>query len=267
MSQKSKNVSNVSKCDLAGNTESRSRNWFFTLNNYNENDIDCLKCLPNCEYLFQEELGENGTKHLQGVMLFKNQKRFKTIKNLFPRMHLEVMKKRTAIDYCCKDDTRNGMIYTNMSKYKPKRTLITKYRDWQLELILAMKNTNNREIIWVCDLKGNSGKTWFARHWYRMHPNTTMYINGKASDMKYSLSELYHEENREMEYIFMGIPRTKENFVSYQGIEEIKDGFFYSTKYKSKLVDYNKNPVFVVLANFYPDKNALSKDRWKIITI
>lgn len=81
---------------LGGNTSTpRSRSWFFTFNNYDVSDISNVTSYleAQCkEYVFQEETGKEGTKHLQGCMRFNNQKRFTEIHNLFPKMHLETCK-------------------------------------------------------------------------------------------------------------------------------------------------------------------------------
>jgi len=94
---------------------SKSRGWTFTLNNYTTEDIDHIKTLE-CEYLFQEETGESGTKHLQGMLYYKNAVAFNSVRNLLPRAHIEKMKNKIAsIKYCSKEDTRTGEIYSNFN--------------------------------------------------------------------------------------------------------------------------------------------------------
>jgi len=84
----------------------RSRGWCFTLNNYcliEEKFIEDL----NCKYItFGHEVGsECHTPHLQGYILFENQKEFSTVKDMFPaRTHLEAAKTvAAAIAYAQKD--------------------------------------------------------------------------------------------------------------------------------------------------------------------
>lgn len=92
----------------------RERSFCFTLNNYKEEDIkDLLEC--GADYVFQEETGENGTKHLQGVLFFKNAISFDKLKKKFPRQHWEVCKnKKASIKYCSKEETRTGKVYANI---------------------------------------------------------------------------------------------------------------------------------------------------------
>lgn len=99
----------------------RARTYLFTLNNYTEEDIKHLVKEANqqeYEYIFQEEIGENGTPHLQGYIRWKNPKDFDTMKKLIPKAHLEVAINANAVKaYVTKTETRNGDIYTNIEKY------------------------------------------------------------------------------------------------------------------------------------------------------
>lgn len=91
-----------------------NRNWCFTLNNYNNDDIEKFKNIPKCNYVFQEEIGENETKHLQGFIAFDRAKTFTAVKKIDSKAHWEVCRdKKASILYCCKQDTRNGEIFSN----------------------------------------------------------------------------------------------------------------------------------------------------------
>lgn len=83
----------------------RSRAWCFTCNNYNEDDISRLQI--DYEYLiYGKEVGESGTKHLQGYIHFKNAKTFKSLqKKLGSSFHIEKRRGtfQQAIDYCKKE--------------------------------------------------------------------------------------------------------------------------------------------------------------------
>lgn len=98
----------------------RSRNWCFTWNNYDEKSIDTLTHDYSVygveKYIFQEEKGENGTRHLQGVLMFKNARSFYSMKKLFGGngVHWEPCKNWIAsIQYCSKEATRSGKVYSN----------------------------------------------------------------------------------------------------------------------------------------------------------
>lgn len=103
-----------------GNTKlsanAKSRNWCFTLNNYTETEISDIEKL-DCKYIFQEEKGENGTPHLQGILMFKNGVYFNSVKKMLPRAHIERCKNKiSSIKYCTKPETRVGVIKNNCSE-------------------------------------------------------------------------------------------------------------------------------------------------------
>ncbi len=98
--------------------ESKShRSWCFTWNNYNDDNVKHINTLFKniCKkYIFQEEKGKDGTPHLQGVVCLKQAKSFVTVKELIGKeVHLEVCKNfKNSWKYCCKEESRNGLIYS-----------------------------------------------------------------------------------------------------------------------------------------------------------
>lgn len=81
----------------------------FTLNNYDDVDIeDCDKLMQGAAYaIVGKEVGECGTKHLQGFVNFgrKNRKSFMAIKAMIPRAHIEIAKGSDEDNrkYCSKE--------------------------------------------------------------------------------------------------------------------------------------------------------------------
>lgn len=85
--------------------------WCFTLNNYNQDDIIKFRELSGCVYkVFQEEVGENGTHHLQGYLYFQKKARLSAVKKIDGRAHWELSKGNAQqnTDYCTKDETRKA---------------------------------------------------------------------------------------------------------------------------------------------------------------
>jgi len=81
-----------------------TRNTCFTLNNWTEIEKEEVKKW-DCKYLiFGEEIGDNGTPHLQGYVEWKNPKRFTTLKKMNERIHWENRKGTSdqAAVYCTK---------------------------------------------------------------------------------------------------------------------------------------------------------------------
>lgn len=72
------------------------------MNNYSSTElVDAI----NCKYLvYGKEVGESGTPHLQGCVVFTSQKSEKTVRKLLPGCHVEIARNvYQAIEYCKKD--------------------------------------------------------------------------------------------------------------------------------------------------------------------
>lgn len=71
----------------------RSRNYSFTLNNYTPDELADLKTVSAKYLILGDEVGENGTPHLQGFVAWPNAKTFTATKKLLGnRCHIEVSK-------------------------------------------------------------------------------------------------------------------------------------------------------------------------------
>lgn len=87
----------------------KSRNWCFTLNNYEQSEVEHIQSLDldKIRYcVFGKEVGESGTPHLQGFVVFKNAVRLKTLREMIgSRCHYEVAKGniKQNYKYCTKD--------------------------------------------------------------------------------------------------------------------------------------------------------------------
>lgn len=93
-------------------TSSRKYAWCFTLNNYTKKDIETIREMSGT-VIMQEEKGENGTPHLQGVIRFKDAKSFTSMRklgnDLSQMWHIEPCKNwHASINYCTKEATRVG---------------------------------------------------------------------------------------------------------------------------------------------------------------
>lgn len=244
-----------------GNTK-RTRHFCFTLNNYVEDDINMIKSLFD-KYTFQEEAGS--TPHLQGVGSFTNPRTFDYIKKSLPRAHIETCRNlKASIEYCLKPDTRNGRQWsTHKALVKDPLQGKTLYK-WQKEILeILKKEPDERTIHWYWSKDGNIGKTTFIKHCLLTMKNAT-YVAGKAGDMIFALSTVL-EENPHINTVFMNIPRCIEH-ISYNGLEQIKDGLIFNSKYESGYKMFN-SPHIIVMANAKPRSEEMSEDRWHIVEI
>ena len=102
------------------------KSWCFTINNYTSNDEAFVNNLECQRLAVGKEVGESGTPHLQGFVVFKKGYRFSAMKKLFPTAHLQVAKSwQHAWNYCINDG--NFTIQNHDSQ--GQRTDIENYRD------------------------------------------------------------------------------------------------------------------------------------------
>ncbi len=249
----------------------RKRAWCYTLNNPTDEEIEHLIKLTGIAkfHVAQIEEGEEKTPHVQGVIGFAAGKTFTAAsKTIGKRAHIEVCRNKAAsIKYCSKPE---GFLRSLALKGKPKQPrTIQKLRPWQAYfdkvITQELKTPNDREVHWIWDSAGNTGKTVFCK--YLCIKRGASFLGGKAADAKYAVATAHKEGKLPDQPIFVwNLPRSQENYVSYNSLEAIKDGLFFSGKYEASAVIMDP-PVVLVFANFPPDTSKLSADRWSITDI
>lgn len=256
--------------DEVGNTKTSSRisasiYWVFTLNNFSEDDFKILKSeieKHGSNFRVQEEIGENGTPHLQGFIQFKKKIRpFETFEN--KRIHWEKCRSpKHAREYCKKEESATGNYIIDS---EPIIKLIEPNKPWQLEILnIINKEPDFRIIHWYWDTIGNTGKSAFTKYLCVKH--NALSVNGKSNDCKYAIVNYKEQKNIYPNIIIFDVPRTNIDFINYEAIESIKNGCFFSGKYECCQVIMN-NPHVIIFANSPPQEYKLSLDRWHIVEI
>lgn len=143
-----------------------------------------------------------------------------------------------------------------------KNELCKQYEDFELNEHQKvweerLFNQNNRQILWIFDEKGGSGKTEYSKYLIAKH-NAFRATNGKTKDISFA----YNKEN----IIALDFSRSLIDHVNYDMIEQLKNGMIFSSKYESRSKIF-KQPKIVVFSNFLPDINKLSFDRWDIYNV
>jgi len=91
---------------MSGTNTQRTRNFAFTINNYNDSAVAIVKNIP-CKYMvFGYEVGANKTPHLQGTIVLENATTLQACKKLFGSLnpHIEIcVSVFHSIIYCKKD--------------------------------------------------------------------------------------------------------------------------------------------------------------------
>lgn len=253
----------------SGNTKQipPSKHWGFTLNNYSESEFQEILEIDSSivpKYVVQEEQGEEGTPHLQGYIMFQTKKRpFSVFPNT--RIHWEKARNvKALIKYCQKEDTRIQGTQPRLRGIEaPYKLEIRTWRPWMQAAEEIMKEKpDERMIHWFWEPEGNKGKTIYGKYVFT-HYEDVMVLSGKAHDMKNSIVTFIEKNKRHPKTILINIPRASHGYISYTGIEQIKDMFFYSGKYEGGMV-CGPNPRIIVFANGEPDYQMMSEDRWDV---
>lgn len=244
--------------------------WCFTFNNYLPEDPDRLIDAFNrlgAQYVFQREIAESGTHHLQGVV--RSSKSINPLE-IFPKsypnwkgIHWERCRSwEHSIRYCSKEDTRkpDTEIYCN--------TLILAtpvIRGWQKVLVDdLLPSFVHRNVYWFWEFTGGVGKSMLVR--YLCMTRKALVVSGKDADMKCGCAEYVEKTGAGPEIIIVDCPRSSVGFVNYGGIEQVANGCFFSSKYNSAMVimDY---PIILCFANEEPNYIRMSMDRWQVYNI
>lgn len=235
--------------------------WFFTLPytcitaSQLSQDLHSMGCKM---FRFQGEEGEGGFKHWQGCFTLKRKEYFSTVKNYFPnQIHLEqCMDWHASYNYCGKKETQIEGPYDENSKFL---NLIETLYPWQEKIRNACLGIpDDRKINWVYDEKGGKGKTQFCKYMAAKH-SAIILNNGRKNDIVYAMGDC-------PKIVMFNLSRSNEEHFNYDALEAIKDGLIMSSKYESKMLIFNSPHVYV-FANFMPNLEAMSSDRWNIITL
>jgi len=255
-----------------------SKRWCFTFNNYSKDDLATLSTKIETlaeTYVYQPEVGKKGTRHIQGYIKFKQKVR--PIEKVDVKgIHWEKAKGTCEenYDYCSKSDTKVGDCITNM-KFKNKVKFVQYIEElypWQEKLVNQIKAyKEDRRIIWKWETKGCTGKTTFLKYLYTHQEeigiNGMVVVSGKSADMKNCIVDFYDKNLMTPSLVVVNIPRsTNMEYVSYTGIEELKDMFFYSGKYEGGMI-CGARPCFIIMSNEEPVYEKMSGDRWDVENI
>ena len=246
--------------------------WCFTLNNWSESQYSIIteKIVPKfCKYaVIAKETGDSGTNHLQGYIELKAKGRPFNIFAFTKTIHWEKAKgSRIQNEIYINKEDENIWIW-DPNKLPPVKTIsLDIMYPWQLDLLkVAKESINDRLIYWIWSEKGGTGKTSFQK-FLVVHRNATI-LGGRASDCRNGIVEFAKRNNgKTPELICVNIPKSyNEEYVSYEGFENIKDMCFYSGKYEGGMVCGNPPHLFI-FANVPPKEEKLSDDRLEIICI
>lgn len=250
-----------------------AKRWCFTWNNYPENWVALLApVFEGSEGWIggREVAPETGTKHIQGYVEFEFKTRPIGYRGAPKQIHWGDENGKPAkgtraqnIAYCAKDGD-----VEEASTFKAPRPLpVIEPYGWQLDKLKDLdQEPEKRTIHWIWSDAASRGKSDFAR--VLVQDKGFLICSGKAADMKYLIVK--HKE-RTGDYpwgVVFDVPRSSFKYLSYTGIEEIKNGVFASTKFECAPVVMPYCHV-VVLSNFAPDLDNvdMSANRFVVLNV
>ena len=143
---------------------------------------------------------------------------------------------------------------------KRKQRFDKPFKEWQQRLKEIIEGeVSDRYVYWLYDTAGGAGKS-FMSGYLQTHHNAFIVSGGKVADIAHA----YNEEP----IVVFDLPRTMADHCDhiYSLIEKFKDGCIFSGKYESRTKVFDV-PHVIVFANFEPEYDKLSKDRWQVSSI
>jgi len=225
--------------------------------------IDWIKKKAKVYYIGFEQCPTTGRDHLQ-VFFEYNTKRGvckNTLINAWPKTYF----RRCYADFYANTSYcgKSGVYITNVKELK----LITEFLPWHHEILDLLKTEPDfRTIHWYYENEGCTYKTALAKYICVKYKNVALIVSGKSTDCKNAILQFHKDKKEYPEIIIFDIPRCNLNHVSYEALESIKNGLFYSGKYEGGMCIFN-NPHIICFANEEPEYHKLSEDRWHVVQI
>lgn len=223
-----------------------------------------------------ERVGEDGVPHYQGVIHVEPRKRKEQLWNFFkekvPELcfpkkdYCEKSKSSAADRYVMKTESRiAGPWEKGMPKDEIPYKIDIVLRPWQIEIDkIIQEEPDDRTIHWYWEPHGGSGKTTFQKWIFLKYKPRVGVFSGKATDMKNGVIKFLEKNGSVPEIVLLNFPKCTEiNHISWTGVEELKDMFFYSGKYEGGMV-CEKPPHLFGFANTFPPIEKMSIGRWII---
>lgn len=206
------------------------------------------------KWIYAKETGQGGYEHWQ-VRIYASCS-FEELKSAFPEAHIEQSTEwgeyeRKEANFVCSEDTIDIL-----------RCRYGKLKENQRRILRRIYEQSDRGITVVYDPKGGTGKSFLCR--YLFERNLGFYVPPTVRTTQ-SIIQYVASGYRGQRIIVIDIPRSSRwTNELYEGIEAIKDGLVYDTRYSAKMRDIWGVKI-LVLTNTCPSLTSLSIDRWEIM--
>jgi len=218
--------------------------------------------------VFQEEIGDSGTEHLQGVICWKKKKRLTECCSIWDKaIHWEKTKSvKASVAYCSKMESKKvgGARWTHGIDI-PDEIILPEIWGWQLDVVdIISQVPDKRKIYWFWEREGSRGKSELCK--YLVVKHNALMLSGKGSDAFHMISKFPNKRK----VLIYDLPRSfsKKSF-DWGAIEQVKNGLVFSGKYESTQCVFNSPHIFI-FSNCPPwgeEDEYWSKDRLEVIEI
>lgn len=161
---------------------------------------------------------------------------------------------------------KNSPIPVGFCQYKRDNLLWLKanLKPWQKEILDKIQlKADFRDILWVWEPEGNTGKTYLAKYLHYFYG--AIITGGKGEDMKHAIARWKEITGHYPVTIIIDLARSDNiSKDGYKTIEEMKNALFFSGKYQSGMVASVNPPHIIIFANIPPTKKHMSLDRWDV---
>lgn len=206
------------------------------------------------EWTIGYEVGRDGYRHIHVRLNARGT--FEELRAFFAGCHVE--EATTEDDWY---ERKDGHFVSSDDTVDVRKCRFGRLRDNQLRILDMLNKQNDRGVLVWFDNEGGIGKSFFTR--WLVERRRAYYVPPTINDVKQIIQYVCSGYKRQP-YIVIDIPRSaKWTEYLYCGIESIKDGIVYDTRYSAKLRDIWGCKI-LVLTNSLPNLDALSKDRWTI---
>lgn len=263
--------------DNSKNTENtldiRARGWFLTVWHHTDEELMMKLRFVNGKKLIGSESAPTTGGHHQHVYLYgRNAFKWSYLVGLIGKGNGKVEVAKGSPKQNLKYLSKVNLIWNDWPElmeedhtYKgqdlPKEENLYPWERSLIEIISAPK-IEDRQIIWICTEEGGYGKSRFGKY-LEFHNKNICYTRiNKNADIITAVEQKYNT-------YYFDFPRTLEDYFNgYHALECILDGVVDDCKLKKTPRKLRFNPPWVVVvANFLPETEKLSQDRWKLMTI
>lgn len=207
------------------------------------------------DWVIGYEVGRDGYRHIH--VRLNGRDDFADVQRQFPNIHVE---RGTTMD--TDYEKKDGHFVSSEDSKDVLRCRFGRLRDHQDRIVKLLDRQSDRGILVWYDRTGSIGKSFTCRH--LVERRRAYYVPPTVDNVK-QIIQWVCSGYKGQKYLIIDIPRSaKWNESLYTGLEAIKDGLVYDTRYSAKLRDIWGCKI-LVLTNSMPKIDKLSKDRWTIV--